>query len=58
MAEQGMRFRNDQDGIAWWNSCTEEERAHWLRVAASAVPLDAWLAYLAHHNNTCGGAAR
>lgn len=58
MTDQGMRFRNDEDGIVWWNSCTEEERAYWLRVAASAVPLDAWLAYLAHCNNTGAGAAR
>lgn len=32
-------------GIAWWNSCTERERAHWCKVASSAVPADAWEAY-------------
>jgi hypothetical protein len=33
------------DGVAWWNGLREEERAHWLFVAGSAVPADAWLAY-------------
>jgi hypothetical protein len=33
-------------GIAWWNSLPEDVRAHWLKVAGSAVPADAWLAYM------------
>lgn len=28
-------------GMTWWNSMTEETRAHWLMMAASAVPADA-----------------
>jgi hypothetical protein len=34
------------DGVTWWNGLLEQERAHWLFVAGSAVPADAWLAYL------------
>lgn len=33
-------------GIAWWNSLSEEVRAHWLKKAGSAVPADGWLAYM------------
>lgn len=33
-------------GIAWWNDMTEEFRLEWLIVAGSAVPADAWRAYL------------
>lgn len=33
-------------GIKWWNALTEEMRGHWLRVADSAVPADAYRAYL------------
>jgi hypothetical protein len=35
-----------QQGVTWWNQLTEQVRAEWLAVAASAVPADAWLAYL------------
>lgn len=35
-----------QQGVTWWNQLTEQARAEWLTVAASAVPADAWLAYL------------
>lgn len=35
-----------QQGITWWNAMTEKARAHWLAVAGSAVPADAWRAYL------------
>lgn len=28
-------------GMAWWNSISEEIRAHWLMMSASAVPADA-----------------
>lgn len=34
------------DGVTWWNGLSEDERAHWMFVAGSAVPADAWLAYL------------
>lgn len=35
------------EGMTWWNNLTEEMRRYWLSVAGSAVPADAWLAYLA-----------
>lgn len=34
-----------EHGVTWWNELTEEIRAHWLAVAGSAVPADAWRAY-------------
>lgn len=34
-------------GVAWWNAITENERAHWLSIAGTAVPADAWKAFLA-----------
>ena len=34
-----------QAGVTWWNDCSEPERGHWLAVAKSAVPADAWAAY-------------
>ena len=37
---------NPQQGVDWWNRLQEQERAHWLAVAVSAVPADAWAAYL------------
>jgi len=36
---------DEQLGIDWWNGLTEERRAHWLRVANSAAPFAAWLAF-------------
>lgn len=33
-------------GIKWWNSLSEERRAHWLMMAASAMPAAARHAYL------------
>ena len=33
-------------GMDWWNSLSEERRAHWLMMAASAVPAAASHAYL------------
>lgn len=33
-------------GMTWWNECGEQERAHWLMMAASARPADAYHAYL------------
>lgn len=35
-----------QAGMSWWNSMTEERRAHWLMMAASAMPAAARQAYL------------
>jgi hypothetical protein len=35
-----------RDGMAWWNALTEERRAHWLMMAASAMPAAARHAYL------------
>lgn len=35
-----------QVGIGWWNALTEERRAHWLMMAASAMPAAAHHAYL------------
>lgn len=32
-------------GMSWWNECTEQERAHWLMMAASARPADAYHAF-------------
>jgi hypothetical protein len=33
-------------GMDWWNSLTEKQRAHWLTMAASAMPAAARHAYL------------
>lgn len=33
-------------GMSWWNALTEERRAHWLMMAASAMPAAARHAYL------------
>jgi hypothetical protein len=33
-------------GMTWWNAMTEEKRAHWLLMAASATPADARHAFL------------
>ena len=35
-----------EEGINWWNSIAEDERAHWLAQASSARPVDAWGAFL------------
>lgn len=32
-------------GITWYNGLSKAERLHWHRVAASAVPADAWAAF-------------
>ena len=32
-------------GANWWSACSEQERGHWLAVAKSAVPAEAWAAY-------------
>lgn len=33
-------------GIVWWNELSEIQRRFWLNVAGSAVPADAYRAYL------------
>lgn len=33
-------------GMAWWNSMTEEQRGHWLMLAAPTTIADAYRAYL------------
>lgn len=35
-----------QTGMDWWSSLTEKRRAHWLTMAASAMPAAARHAYL------------
>lgn len=35
-----------QAGMDWWNGLAEEQRAHWLMMAASAMPVAARHAYL------------
>lgn len=34
-------------GIAWFNALSPAERRHWLEVANSALPADAWACYKA-----------
>lgn len=36
---------DERDGMDWWNSLPESERAVWLAKAQSAKPSDAWAAY-------------
>lgn len=33
------------EGMSWWNAMSDSERAHWLKVAGSATPADAWASY-------------
>ncbi len=33
---------DDVLGMAWWNELTEQRRAHWLQLAGSCRPVDAW----------------
>lgn len=37
--------RAAEQGMAWWNAITADDRAYWLRRAASARPVDAYRAY-------------
>ncbi|MGB6485480.1 MAG: hypothetical protein WBE91_01170 [Steroidobacteraceae bacterium] len=43
----GRDAQDARAGMAWFNSMTPAERAHWLEVAGSAVPFDAWRAFQA-----------
>lgn len=38
-------IENALRGSIWWNSISRAERRHWLEVADSAVPADAWRAF-------------
>jgi hypothetical protein len=38
-------FRDVVDGIEWWNSLSQTERAYWLKRATSPTAADAWIAY-------------
>jgi hypothetical protein len=40
--------RDAMEGILWWNSMTEGDRANWMKIAGSAVPAEAWAAYQRH----------
>ncbi len=44
---QVVDLQDARAGILWFNSLTPAERRHWLEVAGSAVPADAWRAYQA-----------
>lgn len=35
-----------EEGMAWWNALPESRRAHWITMAASAMPAAARHAYL------------
>lgn len=35
-----------QQGMAWWNAIASTERGHWLKVADSERPSDAYQAFL------------
>lgn len=37
---------NTEDCAAWWDGMAEPERMHWLGIAGSAVPAEAWAAWL------------
>ena len=41
-----VRPEDAHAGMDWWNGLTEEKRAHWLMMAASAMPAAARHAYL------------
>ena len=42
---------DEQLAMEWWNTLTEERRAHWLSKAVSAVPFAAWLAFCRSEND-------
>jgi len=39
-------LEDPQAGMNWWNELAQEQRAHWLMMAASAMPAAARHAYL------------
>ena len=42
-------------GMRWYNAIGRLERARWHAVAGSAVPADAWRAYVGQRCPECGG---
>lgn len=34
--------QDELDGMTWWNSLTEKERAYWLAQADTAIAAQAW----------------
>jgi len=42
---QSVRRSDAEVGMAWFNGLSRSERAHWLEVAGSARPVDAWRAF-------------
>jgi len=48
----GVELDERLAGMDWWNQLTEMMRLHWLNVAASALPSDAYRAYLASLNRS------
>lgn len=45
VAKQDEADQADHVGMTWWNRLTERERRHWLDVAGSARPSDAFRAF-------------
>ena len=43
--ESNVPSPEEQRGMNWWNQLTEDARAHWLQIAGSAIPAEAWAAY-------------
>lgn len=41
------RHADAKAGMAWYNGLTRLKRAHWHRIAGSAVPAEAWAAWRA-----------
>jgi hypothetical protein len=39
------RMADDQRGMDWWNGQDEDARAHWLSMAQTSVPAEAWRYY-------------
>lgn len=48
----GVELDEPLAGMDWWNQLTEMMRLHWLNMAGSAVPADAYRAYLASLNRS------
>ena len=45
-AQQSLAIHADaRIGMTWWNGLTPARRRHWLDVAGSARPADAWAAF-------------
>jgi hypothetical protein len=44
----GPPMTDDELGMAWWNALTEQERAHWSRLAGTGRAKDAWELFKGH----------